>query len=94
MARRPSAVEPSGIPQFILERCAVREDMQRIYTSHASLLFSTLPVEIRGSRHGRYASFAPWSLMKVIESGGRVSQRAWSNVLCVSFVVVYTLVCS
>lgn len=32
----PSAVEPLGVSQFILERTGVREAMQRIYTSHAA----------------------------------------------------------
>ncbi len=32
----PSAVEPLGVSQFILERTGVRESMQRIYSSHAA----------------------------------------------------------
>ena len=32
----PSAVEPLGVSQFILERVGVRESMQRIYTNHAA----------------------------------------------------------
>ena len=32
----PSAVESSGVSQFILERLGVREAMQRVYTSHSA----------------------------------------------------------
>lgn len=34
----PSAVEPLGVSQFVLERVGVPESMQRIYTSHAAAL--------------------------------------------------------
>jgi len=34
----PSAVEPLGVSQFILERVGVSEGMQRIYTNHAAAI--------------------------------------------------------
>lgn len=34
----PSAVEPLGVSQFLLERVGVREEMQRIFTSHAAAI--------------------------------------------------------
>lgn len=58
----PSAVEPSGVSQFILERVGVRESMQRIYTSHAAA--------VTEARNGNGVALVPrFAVTEALRSG-------------------------
>lgn len=58
----PSAVEPLGVSQFILERVGVRESMQRIYTSHAAA--------VAEARNGNGVALAPrFAVAEAVKAG-------------------------
>lgn len=62
----PSAVEPSGVSQFILERCGVQESMQRIYTSHAAA--------VDEARNGNGVALVPqFAVAEALQSGSLVT---------------------
>ena len=57
----PSAVEPGGVSQFILQRVGVPESHQRVYTSHAAAL--------EEARNGGAVALVPsFALEKVLAS--------------------------
>ena len=57
----PSAVEPGGVSQFILQRVGVPESQQRVYPSHAAAL--------EEARNGRVVALVPsFALDKVLAS--------------------------
>jgi DNA-binding transcriptional LysR family regulator len=61
----PSAVEPLGVSQFILERVGVRESMQRIYTSHSAA--------IAEARNGNGIALAPkFAVGEALQSGALI----------------------
>lgn len=61
----PSAVEPSGVSKFILERVGVREEMQRIYTSHAAA--------VDEARNGNGVALVPqFAVSEALRSGALV----------------------
>lgn len=58
----PSAVEPLGVSQFILERVGIRESMQRIYTSHAAA--------VEEARNGNGVALVPrFAVGEALKSG-------------------------
>ena len=61
----PSAVEPSGVSQFVLERARVREQMQRIYTSHAAA--------VAEAQNGNGVALVPsFAISEAVRSGALV----------------------
>ncbi len=61
----PSAVEPLGVSQFILERVGVREEMQRVYTSHAAA--------VEEARNGNGVALVPkFSVRDAVKHGDLV----------------------
>ena len=61
----PSAVEPLGVSQFVLERVGVREALQRVYTSHAAA--------VEEARNGNGVALVPkFSVREAIRSGDLV----------------------
>ncbi len=61
----PSAVEPSGVSQFILERCGVQESVQRIYTSHAAA--------VDEARNGNGVALVPrFAVSEALQSGSLI----------------------
>ncbi len=62
----PSAVEPLGVSQFLLERVGVRDEMQRIFTSHAAA--------IAQARNGNGIALAPkFAVGEALRSGTLVA---------------------
>jgi DNA-binding transcriptional LysR family regulator len=58
----PSAVEPSGVSQFVLERVGVPESQQRIYTSHAAA--------VAEARNGNGVALVPkFAVAEALRSG-------------------------
>lgn len=58
----PSAVEPSGVSQFILQRLGVPDEVQRIYTSHAAA--------IAEARNGHGVALAPrFAVADAVDTG-------------------------
>lgn len=61
----PSAVEPLGVSQYILERVGVRESMQRIYTSHAAA--------VEEARNGNGVALVPrFAITEALKAGALV----------------------
>lgn len=58
----PSAIEPSGVSRFILQRANVDEDRQRIYSSHAAALEAA-------RREGAVALVPSFAVTSELESG-------------------------
>ncbi|MDW3177815.1 MAG: LysR family transcriptional regulator [Acidimicrobiia bacterium] len=61
----PSAVEPLGVSQFILERCRVPESMQRIHPSHSAA--------VAEARNGNGIALVPrFAVSAALQSGALV----------------------